>query len=232
MIRFYMGGNPSEPDKPVLSSGYRFLQSLYGKWWMMLLEGIALIAVAVGSVWMAWANQAGITGWWTASSSMGQVVLPLIIVQLLGAMLAVFGLVYLIFGMAGRRRGNYGGLLVFRGILQIVFGLMWFLMPGMSASFLTTIIGFWALFTGVPMVFSRRRLSGHRWLQVCAGIVLTIAGFCLLFMAMGTLTVLAVVLTIVLGGFGIYLIVSSLGMRKAVNKVESEEKGFTDYTVE
>ena len=220
MVRFYYGGSSPDPNKKMLSPGYSFLQTLYGRWWMMLLEGSALIGAA------------GVSGWFAVMDSEGASTFPLIIISVLGAVLACFGVAYLIFGMVNRHKGKPGGLLIFRAVVQIMFGLQFFLAPGFAASFLTIIVGLWALFTGIPMVFSRRGFGGRRWLQLLAGVVLGAAGVVLLFSPLKTLLVLSVIFAVVLGVFGIYLIINSFGMRKAVNAVESEERGFTDYTIE
>jgi uncharacterized membrane protein HdeD (DUF308 family) len=100
------------------------------------------------------------------------------------------------------------GLLVLEGILNILVGVIAFMMPGLTVLFFVTMMAVWSLITGVLMIVAAFKLNptyGRGWL-IFSGIVSVLFGVALLIAPL----VGAVVLTWWLGAYALVFGVSLL----------------------
>ncbi|HZH11502.1 MAG TPA: HdeD family acid-resistance protein [Microvirga sp.] len=124
----------------------------------------------------------------------------------------VFGIVS---GIRAASRHERWGLLILEGILNILVGILAFVMPGLTVVFFVTLLAVWSLITGILMIVAAFKLSpayGRGWL-IFSGLVSVLFGVALLIAPL----VGAVVLTWWLGAyalvFGIALIVLAFKLR-------------------
>ena len=117
----------------------------------------------------------------------------------------VFGIVS---GVRAASNHQRWGLLVLEGILNILVGVIAFLMPGLTVLFFVTLMAVWSLITGVLMIVAAFKLNpayGRGWLIV-SGLVSVLFGVALLVAPL----VGAVVLTWWLGAYALAFGVSLL----------------------
>jgi uncharacterized membrane protein HdeD (DUF308 family) len=117
----------------------------------------------------------------------------------------VFGIVS---GVRAASNHQRWGLLVLEGILNILVGVIAFLMPGLTVLFFVTMVAVWSLITGVLMIVAAFKLNpayGRGWLIV-SGLVSVLFGVALLVAPL----VGAVVLTWWLGAYALAFGVSLL----------------------
>ena len=117
----------------------------------------------------------------------------------------VFGIVS---GVRAASNHQRWGLLVLEGILNILVGVIAFLMPGLTVLFFVTMVAVWSLITGVLMIVAAFKLNpayGRGWLIV-SGLVSVLFGIALLVAPL----VGAVVLTWWLGAYALAFGVSLL----------------------
>ena len=198
--------------------GMLLLEKTYGRWWMMLLEGIGLVAFGGITLFMP-----GIT-------------LNLLL-NIFGIYRIAMGVIYLILHFIFERRvGLDGGFSLARGLFDIFFGSMFLLMPGFILSFFMMIVGFFSLIIGTILIsvgFKTR--GGWKIVLVILGIILSIYGFVAFWNPTGFATVFLIILGILLAILGVFTILRSLNMRKIfkqVRKAEKADQGFSDYTIE
>lgn len=86
-----------------------------------------------------------------------------VFVILLGAVAVVRGVTDIIGAIKDRDSASHKGILVLTGILSIIFGLILFAAPMISAIAITWVIGFWALMLGVAgIVFAFKLKSAAK----------------------------------------------------------------------
>jgi uncharacterized membrane protein HdeD (DUF308 family) len=191
------------------------LQRLYGKWWMMLLEGLGMTAMCAYA--LLWPK---VTLLW--------------IIMALGAYRAVMGLVYLIGGIAARRREGFGSGFGFgRGIFDVFIGLLCLLSPAVIVGWFAMLLGLVAIFGGAAVLISGVRSRGlWRVSMVLLGALLIVFGFCALWQPVNFAAVFTIILGVIFGVMGIFTVVRSFAFRKALKALDKQEDGFTDYKVE
>ena len=171
-------------------------QLLAQNWWALALRGVFAIVFAL-----------------IAFFSPGATLLSLVWV------FAAYMLVDGVFGIVGAVRAASNnqrwGLLILGGILNILVGIIAFLMPGLTLLFFVTLMAVWSLISGVLMIIAAFKLNptyGRGWL-IFSGIVSVLFGIALLLAPL----VGAVVLTWWLGAyalvFGISLLVLAFKLR-------------------
>ena len=106
-------------------------------------------------------------------------------------------------------------MLILAGILNILVGIIAFLMPGLTFLFFVTLMAVWSLITGVLMIVAAFKLNatyGRGWL-IFSGVISVLFGIALL----GAPLIGAVVLTWWLGAyalvFGISLLVLAFKLK-------------------
>lgn len=109
------------------------------RWWLLLLEGVA--GVAIGTITVFWP---GLT--------------LLAIVYFIGAWALVTGVLEIAAAIRLRHEMEGEWLLGLGGLLSILFGLILFFSPGVGALALIWLIGIYALFYGVSLIVLGIRL--------------------------------------------------------------------------
>lgn len=191
------------------------LQRLYGKWWMMLLEGLGMTAMCAYA--LLWPR---VTLLW--------------IIMALGAYRAAMGLVYLIGGIITRRREGFGAGFGFgRGIFDVLIGLLCLLSPAVIVGWFAMLLGLVAIFGGAAVLISGVRSHGlWRVSMVVLGVMLIAFGFYALWQPADFAAVFTIILGTAFGILGVFTVVRSFAFRKALKALNQEENGFSDYKVE
>lgn len=140
----------------------------------------------------------------------------------LGTLVLLFAIYMLVDGVfaivaGGRAAAHHErwGLLILEGVVNLFAGAAALLLPGVTVLLLVTVLGIWAVLSGITMLVSAFRLhSGHgRGLLLLSGLVSLVWGALLWFSPIAG----ALVLTWWLGGyalaFGVLLLVLALRLR-------------------
>jgi uncharacterized membrane protein HdeD (DUF308 family) len=165
-------------------------------WWAVALRGAFAIIFAL-----------------IAFFSPGATILSLVL--FFSAYMLVDGVFGIVSGIRAASNHQRWGLLVLEGILNILVGVIAFLMPGLTVLFFVTLMAVWSLITGVLMIVAAFKLNpdfGRGWL-ILSGIVSVLFGVALLIAPL----IGAVVLTWWLGAyalaFGIALLVLAFKLK-------------------
>jgi len=195
--------------------GVDLLERAYGKWWLMLLDGICLISLCAGTF---------VIGSLT----------PIIFVYVFGIYRGIMGVIYIITALLIRVKYKSNmGLSLGHGVFDLVICAVFLLIPEFIASFIIIIIGIWAIITGIFLLIISGGSSGlGRGIQIVFGIGLIAFGIYSFFDPLGLATFFTRVIGIILGIFGIFLVLQSLRMRKYYTKIKHENKGYDDYHIE
>jgi len=132
---------------------------MIGNWWALALRGLFAILFAIIAF-----LRPGITGQ--------------VIVLFFGAYALVDGVFALIAGLRAARQHGRSAALLLEGILNILIGVIVFLMPGAALVALIYLIAIWAVISGIMLVaagIALIRVSGE-WLLVIAGLVSILFG--------------------------------------------------------
>ena len=171
-------------------------QLLAQNWWALALRGVFAIIFALIAFFMPGATL-------------------LSLVWVFAAYMLVDGVFGIVSGIRAASNNQRWGLLILEGILNILVGVIAFLMPGLTVLFFVTLMAVWSLITGVLMIVAAFKLNptyGRGWL-IFSGIVSVLFGIALLLAPL----VGAVVLTWWLGAyaliFGISLLVLAFKLK-------------------
>ena len=166
-------------------------------WWALALRGVFAIVFAL-----------------IAFFSPGATILSLVL--FFSAYMLVDGVFGIVSGIRAASNHQRWGLLVLEGILNILVGVIAFLMPGLTVLFFVTLMAVWSLITGVLMIVAAFKLNpeyGRGWL-ILSGIVSVLFGVALLIAPL----IGAVVLTWWLGtyalAFGVALLVLAFKLKR------------------
>lgn len=186
--------NPTYPDPIYRTESMSAL--LARNWWALALRGVFSILFAL------------IAFFWPDATILS-------FVLFFSAYMLVDGVFGIVAGIRAASRQERWGLLVLEGVLDILVGVVAFLMPGLTVVFFVTLLAVWSLITGVLMIVAAFKLSpayGRGWL-IFSGLVSVLFGIALLVAPL----VGAVVLTWWLGAyalvFGISLIALAFKLR-------------------
>jgi uncharacterized membrane protein HdeD (DUF308 family) len=165
-------------------------------WWAVALRGAFAIVFAL-----------------IAFFSPGATILSLVL--FFSAYMLVDGVFGIVSGIRAASNNQRWGLLVLEGILNILVGIVAFVMPGLTVLFFVTLMAVWSLITGILMIVAAFKLNpdfGRGWL-IFSGIVSVLFGIALLIAPL----IGAVVLTWWLGAyalvFGIGLLVLAFKLK-------------------
>jgi uncharacterized membrane protein HdeD (DUF308 family) len=185
------GSTPSSDRIQAMSS------LLAQNWWAVALRGVFAIIFAL-----------------IALFSPGATILSLVL--FFSAYMLVDGVFGIVSGIRAASNHQRWGLLILEGILNILVGIIAFIMPGLTVLFFVTLVAVWSLITGVLMIVAAFKLNpeyGRGWL-IFSGIVSVLFGIALLIAPL----IGAVVLTWWLGAyalvFGIGLLVLAFKLRR------------------
>ena len=166
-------------------------------WWAVALRGVFAVIFAL-----------------IALFSPGATILSLVL--FFSAYMLVDGVFGIVSGIRAASNNQRWGLLILEGILNILVGIVAFVMPGLTVLFFVTLMAVWSLITGILMIVAAFKLNpdfGRGWL-IFSGIVSVLFGIALLIAPL----VGAVVLTWWLGAyalvFGIGLLVLAFKLRR------------------
>lgn len=172
-------------------------------WWAVALRGVFAIIFAL-----------------IAFFSPGATLLSLAL--FFSAYMLVDGVFGIVSGVRAASNHQRWGLLVLEGILNILVGVIAFLMPGLTVLFFVTMVAVWSLITGVLMIVAAFKLNpayGRGWLIV-SGLVSVLFGVALLVAPL----VGAVVLTWWLGA---YALVFGIGLLLLAFKLKGRRDNTT-----
>jgi len=141
------------------------MPSITQNWWAIALRGVAAIAFGVIAF-----------------------VFPTIaltaLILLFAAYALVDGVFALVSGFRRRADGRPDWMLIVGGIAGIIVGVVTAILPGITALFLLSLIGAWAIVTGVLEIvaaYRMRELIRGEWLLAINGIVSVVFGLYILF---------------------------------------------------
>jgi uncharacterized membrane protein HdeD (DUF308 family) len=196
---FMATGTSTPPSPPPFQSFDRteaMSALLAQNWWAVALRGVFAILFAL------------IAFFWP-----GATILSLVL--FFSAYMLVDGLLGIVAAVRAASNNQRWGLLILEGILNILVGVIAFIMPGLTVLFFITLMAVWSLITGILMVVAAFKLNptyGRGWL-IFSGIVSVLFGVALLIAPL----VGAVVLTWWLGAyalmFGITLLVLAFKLK-------------------
>ncbi|KLK92892.1 membrane protein [Microvirga vignae] len=186
--------NPSSYDPLYRAESMSVL--LARNWWAVALRGVFAIIFAL------------IAFFWPDATILS-------FVLFFSAYMLVDGVFGIVSGIRAAAQHERWGLLILEGVLNILVGILAFLMPGLTVVFFVTLLAVWSLITGVLMIVAAFKLSptfGRGWL-IFSGLVSVLFGVALLIAPL----IGAVVLTWWLGAyamvFGIALIILAFKLR-------------------
>lgn len=190
-----MAHGPSSSPDPFERAG-AMSALLARNWWAVALRGVfAILFAAIAFVWP------------------GATLLSFVL--FFSAYMLVDGVFGIVAGVRAASRQERWGLLVLEGVLNILVGIIAFLMPGLTLVFFVALIAAWSILTGILMIVAAFKLNptyGRAWLIV-SGIVSLLFGIALLIAPL----IGAVVLTWWLGAyalvFGIALLILAFRLR-------------------
>jgi uncharacterized membrane protein HdeD (DUF308 family) len=174
-------------------------------WWILAVRGLAAIAFGILTV-----------------ISPGSSLLALVI--LFGAYAIVDGAFNLVMGLSGAR-GRRWTIMVVQGLLGIAAGVLTFIWPAITTLVLLSLIGVWAVVSGVLQIVAavrlRQQIQGE-WLLGLAGALSIVFGvLLLLFPAAGALTVVLWIGAWALV-FGVLTLVLAFRLRSWARTVSAE----------
>jgi uncharacterized membrane protein HdeD (DUF308 family) len=177
-----MTAGTSTPYDP-LDRTHAMSALLAQNWWAIALRGVFAIIFAL-----------------VAFFQPGAALLSM--VWVFAAYMLVDGVFGIVSGIRAASNHQRWGLLVLEGILDILVGVIAFMMPGLTLTFFITLMAVWSLITGVLMIVAAFRLNpayGRGWL-IFSGIVSVLYGIALLIAPL----IGAVVLTWWLGAYALF----------------------------
>jgi uncharacterized membrane protein HdeD (DUF308 family) len=173
-------------------------------WWAVALRGVFAIIFAL-----------------IAFFSPGATILSFVL--FFSAYMLVDGVFGIVSGIRAASNHQRWGLLILEGILNILVGIIAFIMPGLTVLFFVTLVAVWSLITGILIIVAAFKLNpeyGRGWL-IFSGIVSVLFGIALLIAPL----VGAVVLTWWLGA---YALVFGIGLLVLAFKLKGRKDNTTD----
>ena len=184
------------PMMPGLSRMDGMSAVLARNWWAVVARGVFAILL-------------GLAAFLLPNVTLGVLVLLFAIYMLADGVFAIVA------GVRAAAHHERWGLLILEGVVNLGAGVAAVLLPGLTVVLLVTVLGVWAVVSGIAMLVSAFRLhSGHgRGLLLLSGLVSLVWGALLWFSPIAG----ALVLTWWLGGyalaFGVLLLVLGLRLR-------------------
>jgi uncharacterized membrane protein HdeD (DUF308 family) len=162
------------------------LAILARNWWLLALRGV--VAIMFGIMALVWIGLIGVATVEEVAASLEALVL------LFGAYALVDG----VFVIGAAIKGNTGRtprlLLLLEGIAGVIFGILTFLWPSLTALVLLYLIAAWALIGGIFEIMAAielRREINNEWMLILGGIASVVFGLLLvIFPGAGALAVI------------------------------------------
>lgn len=191
------------------------LERFYGRWWLMLLDGLCLMVICGITLFNA------------------QFILPLII-MLFGVYRGLMGIMYLAtyFVMHYRYKMTEGYSLG-RGLFDLIIAAIFLFVPNVIISIFVIMIAIVALIAGIFVLVSSASRTGVKQMsRVILGGILIVFGIYAFFDPMGQSAIFGLVLGLVLGITGFFLVLQSIDMKKNYKLIKKQKKGYDDYHIE
>jgi uncharacterized membrane protein HdeD (DUF308 family) len=196
--------NPSSYDPLYRAESMSAL--LARNWWAVALHGVFAIIFAL------------IAFFWPDATIVS-------FVLFFSAYMLVDGVFGIVSGIRAASRHERWGLLILEGVLNILVGIIAFLMPTLTVVFFVTLLAVWSLITGILMIVAAFKLDpafGRGWL-IFSGLISALFGVALLIAPL----IGAVVLTWWLGAyalvFGIALVILAFKLRSRKDDVAGND---------
>ncbi|KNZ41434.1 HdeD family acid-resistance protein [Acetobacterium bakii] len=195
--------------------GVDLLERAYGRWWLMLLDGLCLIALCVVSI---------------INSGLALTLL----IFIFGVYRGIMGVIYIVSALVAKAKyGSDMGFSLGHGIFDLIVCAIFLLVPEVVVTFFMIIIGLWAIITGIFLLISSgNSKSLGKIIKIIFGIALIAFGIYAFFDPLGQAGIFIIVIGVVLGIFGLFLVLQSLSMRKYYSILKQENKGYDDYHIE
>ncbi len=197
------------------SLGIDMLERSYGKWWLMLLDGLCFVALSIFAIFFS--NQA-IT----------------LLVFVFGVYRGIMGIIYIISALV--MRSKYGaevGFSLGRGIFDLIICAIFLLVPNVIVAFFIIIIGIWAIITGIfLLIISANSGTAGRIAKIVLGVGFIAFGIYAFINPMGPANLIVIIVGIAFGIFGLFLVIQSIGMKRTFSQIKKVKRGFEDYHVE
>lgn len=191
-----MATGTSSPSYSTFDRTHAMSALLAQNWWAVALRGVFAIIFAL------------IAFFWPGATLLSFAIF-------FSAYMLVDGVFGIVSGIRAASNNQRWGLLILEGVLNILVGVIAFLMPGLTIVFFITLMAIWSLITGILMIVAAFKLNpdyGRGWL-IFSGIVSVLFGVALLIAPL----LGAVVLTWWLGAyalfFGVALILLAFKLR-------------------
>lgn len=139
-------------------------QLLRRNWWLLALRGV--VAILFGLAALFWP---GLT--------------LLVLVVLFGIYALIDGIAAVVVAFQERNTSSRWWVVLLEGIAGILFALITFFWPSITALVLLYVVAFWAIVTGlieISTAFSLHRTISHEWTLVLAGVVSLLFGLFLI----------------------------------------------------
>lgn len=197
------------------SLGVDVLERSYGRWWLMLLDGLCFILLGALAVFNS--------GWAIS-----------ILVLVFGVYRGIMGMLYIIAALVMRHKyGTNEGFSLGRGIFDLVICAIFLLAPNVIVTFFVIIIGIWAIITGIFLLIISGNSSGlGKIIKIIIGVALIAFGIYTFIDPMGPAKILAMIIGVMLGITGLLLVVQSIQMKRTYSKIKQVKKGYEDYKIE
>ncbi|MDO9492887.1 HdeD family acid-resistance protein [Acetobacterium sp.] len=197
------------------SLGIDMLERSYGKWWLMLLDGLCFMALSVFAIFFS--NHA-IT----------------LLVFVFGVYRGIMGVVYIVSALMIRHKyGANTGFSLGRGIFDLIICAVFLLAPNVIVAFFIIIIGIWAIITGIfLLIVSANSGNVGRIIKIVMGVALIGFGIYAFVNPMGPATIIVMIVGVAFGIFGLFLVIQSIGMKRTFTQIKKVKKGYEDYHIE
>ena len=197
------------------SLGIDMLERSYGKWWLMLLDGLCFIALSIFAVFFS--NNA-IT----------------LLVFTFGVYRGIMGIIYIVSALIMRYKYDANiGFSLTRGIFDLLIAAVFLLVPNVIVAFFIIIIGIWAIITGIfLLIVSVNSGNVGRIVKIVMGVALIGFGIYAFINPMGPATIIVMLVGVAFGIFGLFLVIQSIGMKRTYTEIKKVKRGYEDYHIE
>lgn len=191
------------------------LERIFGKWWLMLLEGICLIIIGIFTIF---------------NSSLALTTL----IWCIGLYLGIMGVFYIIAAIFYHQKlgtnMTYG---IIHGIINLIICAIFVFAPGMVVTIFMILIGIWAIISGILLLATCGSSTGAAKIgKIILGLLLILFGILTFFNPFGPANVFTIILGIVLTIYGVFLALQSFSMKQDYAAIKKAKKGYDDYTVQ
>lgn len=197
------------------SLGTDVFERSYGRWWLMLLDGLCLIAISIFAFFFS--NQA----------------IPLL-VFIFGIYRGIMGVIYIISGLIMRSKyGSAMGFTMGRGIFDLVVCAIFLLAPTVIVNLFIYLIGIMAIVTGIILlVVSASSNSVGRIVKIIFGVAMIAFGIFAFINPNSIANIIVMIVGALVAIVGVFLVVQSIAMKRTFTEIKKVKKGFEDYDIE